>query len=187
MIRLCALFLMTTVLAPAVQAAEILSVEVDHTKGNYTMSSEVWIDATIEQVYEVYRHWDYSTKFSSAIVEARDLEPDEQGRARFYIRHKGCVLFFCRSFERQGYVEFDPNTLLLAFADPDVSDFHFSNERWQFVTRDGGTVVIYNLAMRPKFWIPPGIGPFLIKRKLKNKGGDAIDRIELIAQGIGNE
>jgi hypothetical protein len=37
--------------------------------------------------------------------------------------------------------------------------------------------------MQPKFWVPPAIGPFIIKRKLKNDGGDAIDRIEAIAKG----
>jgi len=41
--------------------------------------------------------------------------------------------------------------------------------------------------MKPKFWIPPGIGPYLIKRKLRNSGSDAIDRIELIAQAIVSE
>jgi hypothetical protein len=36
--------------------------------------------------------------------------------------------------------------------------------------------------MQPKFWVPPGIGPYVIKRKLKSDGGDAIDRIEAIAR-----
>lgn len=174
-------------LSPVAQSADILSVEVESEDGTYTLSSEVWFDATIDQVFEVYRHWEYSPKFSSAIVEARDLPPDEQGRAQFYIRNRGCVLFFCQSFERHGYLEAEGNTELRAFADPKSSDFHHSNESWRFVERDGGTVVSYDLSMAPKFWIPPGIGPYLIKRKLKKNGDEAVDRIELIAQGIGGE
>jgi hypothetical protein len=38
--------------------------------------------------------------------------------------------------------------------------------------------------MEPDFWIPPGIGPYLIKRKFRNNGGDAIDRIEAIAREL---
>jgi len=185
-IRLC-FFWLACAVAPAAQAADILSIQVDSEDGIYTMTSEVWFDASIEQVYEVYRYWDYATRFSSAIVEARDIEPDGQGRAQFYIRNKGCVLFFCQTFVRQGYIEAEKNSVIRAYSDPEVSDFHLSDESWELVAHDGGTIVTYNMTMRPKFWIPPGIGPFLIKRKLKKNGGQAVDRIELIAQGIGNE
>ena len=168
----------------AAQAAELRSVSVDYDDGHYTMASVVWFDATVEQVYDVFRSWDLSTQFSSTIVEARDIAPDETGKPGFYIRHEGCVLFFCRSFERRGHVELEPGTVLRAYADPQTSDFHLSNETWTFAAEDGGTVVNYELLMKPKFWVPPGIGPFLIKRKLRKGGGDAVDRIESIAQGL---
>ncbi|MCP4303147.1 MAG: hypothetical protein GY783_21400 [Gammaproteobacteria bacterium] len=165
-------------------AAEIRSVNVEHSKGRYTMVSEVWFDATVPQVYEVFRQWDLSTQFSSAIVESRDEAADEYGRPQYYVRNRGCVLFFCLSFERRGYVESEPNEVLRAYANPETSDFLLSNETWTFAEDDDGTVVSYHILMKPKFWVPPGIGPYIIKRKLKNDGGDAIDRIEAIAQGI---
>ena len=164
------------------QAADMRSVNVEYEEGRYTMVSEVWFDATLEQVFEVFRRWDLSTQFSSTIVEARDEAADEYGRPQYYIRHKGCLLFFCRSFSRSGYVELEVNAVLRAFADPETSDFHLSNETWRFKAEDGGTVVSYHLLMKPKFWVPPGIGPYFIKRKLENDGGDAINRIEAIAQ-----
>ena len=176
--------LIVVAFASTTQAAEMISINVDHEKGTYTMRSEVWFDARIAQVYDVFRYWDNSTKFSSAIVESRDVEPDEQGRPQFYVRNKGCVLFFCTSFERSGYVEAEHNAVIYAFVNPETSDFHFSNESWKFLERNGGTVVIYDLKMSPKFWIPPGIGPYLIKRKLRKNGSSAIDRIEIIAQAV---
>jgi hypothetical protein len=184
MIRVCALALLLPMTAGA---AEMLSIEVAHEKGTYTMNSEVWFDASVEQVYEVFRYWDNSTKFSSAIVESRDLAPDETGRPGFYVRNRGCVLLFCTAFERQGYVQAEHNTVIYAEVDPDVSDFHLSNESWRFVERDGGTVVIYDFEMQPKFWIPPGIGPYMIKRSLRNNSGNAIERIESIAQAVSIE
>ncbi len=187
MSRRFGIILIVSGLFSTAQAADLLHIDVDHEKGTYTMNSEVWFDASVEQVYEVFRSWDYSTQFSSAIVEARDVGPDDQGRPQFYIRNKGCVLFFCTSFERSGYVEAEENAVILAFVNPETSDFHFSNESWTFEARDGGTVVIYDLEMDPKFWIPPGIGPYLIKRKLRKNGSQAIDRIEVMAQGLGSE
>ncbi len=179
-----ALALLATVKATA---ADLRSVDVDYDDGFYTMQSEVWFDATIEQVYEVFRQWDLSTQFSSTIVAAHDIEPDEQGRPGYYIKHKGCVLFFCLSFERYGLVESEPLVVLKAFADPERSDFKKADETWTFERENGGTVVTYHLHMKPDFWVPPGIGPWAIKRKLKSGGGDAIDRIEVIAQRIGQE
>ena len=168
----------------AAGAAEMRSIDVEHHKGRYTVSSEVWFDATVAQVFEVFRRWDLSTQFSSAIAESRDIAADEYGRPGYYVRNEGCVLFFCRSFVRQGHVELEVNEELRAVANPDISDFKLSNETWTFVAENGGTVVTYRLLMEPDFWVPPGIGPYLIKRKFRNNGGDAIDRIEEIAQEI---
>ena len=176
--------LMSMLLAGAANAAEMRSVEVEHADGRYTMVSEVWFDAKVEQVYEVFRRWDLSTKFSSAIVESADVEADALGRPQFYVRNEGCILLFCKSFVRRGYVESEPNEVLRAYTNPETSDFLLSNETWRFVPENGGTVVSYHILMKPKFWVPPLIGPYLIKRKLRNNGGRAVDRIETIAQGM---
>jgi len=184
MIRRCYILWFAVAVCSTAQAAEMRSIEVEHEDGTYTMSSEIWFDASVEQVYDIFSSWDNSTKFSSAIAESHDVEPDEQGRPQFYVRNKGCVLFFCTSFVRSGYVEAEANVLILASVNPELSDFHFSDESWRFKAADGGTVVVYDLKMSPKFWIPPGIGPYLIKRKLRSNGGRAIDRIEILAQGV---
>lgn len=183
--RATAAVLLTALSVATTSAAELRSIQVDHDKGRYTVASEVWFDATVEQVFEVFRQWDLSTQFSSAITESRDLAVDELGRPGYFVRNQGCLLFFCKSFVRQGYVELTLNEELRAIADPASSDFRLSNESWTFVEENGGTVVSYRLLMEPDFWVPPAIGPYLIKRKFRNNGGDAIDRIEEIAQGIG--
>lgn len=181
----CALVLVLFIAGTA-SAAELRSIEVEHHKGEYSLVSEAWFDAGLEETFDVFRQWDYSTQFSSAIVEAKDLEPDETGRPGFYIQNRGCVLFFCVSLVRQGYVELEHNRVLRAFADPELSDFEFSNEVWTFTEEDGGTSVLYELHMDPKFWVPPAIGPYMIKRKLKQDGGAALPRIEEIAQALGS-
>jgi len=118
----CCLLLLVFATVPTTRAAEVLGIIVDYEQGIYTMNSEVWFDATVEQVYEVFRYWDNSTRFSSAIVESRDVEPDSEGRPQFYVRNKACVLFFCTSFERRGYVEAEKNKVILAFVDPETSE-----------------------------------------------------------------
>jgi hypothetical protein len=163
-------------------AATLRSVTVDRVDGIYVMHSEVWFDVTLERIYAVLRDWDLSTRFSSVVVEARNVEPDEQGRPRYYSRNRACIWFYCRSFERFGWVAAEYLKYIETTVDPEKSDFHVSNERWDFREEDDGTVVVYHLEMKPKFFIPPVIGPAILKRKLKNSGGEAIDRIEAVAK-----
>ncbi len=89
-------------------AADLREVTVDRVDGAYVMRSEVWFDVGIEKIYGVFLDWDLSTKFSSVVVESRDVEPGEDGRPRFYNRNQACILFFCKSFERFGYVSHEP-------------------------------------------------------------------------------
>lgn len=163
-------------------AATLRSVSVEHVDGTYVMRSEAWFDVSIDKIYGVLLDWDLSIKFSSVVVESRNVEPDEFGRRRYYSRNRACLWFFCKSFERYGFVTYERLKYIEATGDPETSDFHISDERWEFREEEGGTVVVYALVMEPKFFIPPLIGPALMKRKLKSGGTDAIDRIEAVAQ-----
>jgi hypothetical protein len=180
--RLPALLALTFGWVAPAQAAELRSIEMEHYSGEYRLVSEAWFDARLDATYYIFSHWDYSSKFSGAIVEARNLPPGLDGRPGFYVKNRGCVLFFCKTLVRQGSLELEPNTVLRAFADPAHSDFEFSNETWTFAEEDGGTSVRYELHMDPKFWVPPGIGPYLIKRKFRRHGLEALGRIEAMAQ-----
>lgn len=170
-------------LLPALgSAAEMRRVEVDYSDGQYTMESEVWFDAGQEAVYDVFLDWDLSPEFSSWIDEARNLEPDESGLSGYYIRNRGCILIMCKSVVREGRVEVERYLMIHAVANPDKSDFELSDETWTFRTEGDQTVVTYRIEMVPKFWVPPLVGPWAIKRKLRSSGGDALNRIEEIAR-----
>lgn len=174
--------LATLLLLPALlDAAEMRRVHVEYDGERYRMESEVLFAVDLEPLYEVFADYDLSPQFSSWIVDARNLGEDEHGRPGYFIHNRGCVLFICKSVVRQGHVEREPNTRLSAFAHADKSDFEVSNEVWTFERVDGGTVVVYTLEMKPKFWVPPVVGPMVIKRKLRSSGGDALDRIEALA------
>ena len=177
-----ALLLILVLLPTLGSAATLRNVTVDRIDGNYVMRSEVWFDASIEKIYGVFLDWDLSTKFSSVVVESRNVEPGDDGRPRFYNRNRACIWFFCKSFERFGYVSYEPLKYIEASADPEKSDFHISDERWEFREEDNGTVVVYDLVFRPKFFVPPLIGPAMMKRRLKTGSVDALDRIEAVAQ-----
>ncbi|HEX5787826.1 MAG TPA: SRPBCC family protein [Woeseiaceae bacterium] len=170
-------------LAPAATgAAELREITVDYDGKTYTVNSRVWFDAPQQAVYDVFADWDLSEQFSSVIVEARDLGRDENGVRRFYVRNRACVLFFCKTTERTGSVTEEPPTEIVATANPAESDFALCEERWSFAPDDEGTLMHYTMHMQPSFWVPPVVGPWAIKRELREKAGEVIERIEALAQ-----
>ena len=165
-------------------AAELESVSVDRVGGRYYLRSETRFSASQEQLYSVLTNYDLFTKFTSAFSESRNVAPDENGRPRFYNRMEGCVLFFCVTFDRHGYLELEPKSRIKAFVDPEQSDFRHSVETWEIHEEDEETTrLIYQFEMEPDFWVPPVIGPFYIRRALKAGAVDAVNRIEAVALG----
>ena len=178
------LFLAGLLLPVFANAAEMRTVQVEYEGGYYYLESEVWFDVGRKAIFEVFLDWELAEEYSSIIVEARNVGPDEFGGMGYYIHNRGCILFFCKSALRNGSVTSEPYEYIRAIADPETSDFELSEEVWSFRIEDDGTIVRYEMKMKPAFWIPPIVGPYLMKRKLRNDGGDAIDRIEDIAQQL---
>lgn len=164
-----------------IYAAELRDVVVEKIGDRYHLTSITYFEASQSQLYKVLTDFDKYLSFSSAFVEAENREPDEQGRPGFYTKMEGCALLFCKTYIRIGYLELQPEHDIVAVADPEQSDFAYSRERWQLIPEGDGTIMIYNFEMEPGFWVPPLIGPYVIKRALKAGGGNAVGRIETVA------
>lgn len=182
--RLPLLFLLAFLLPvqPSV-TADLREIAVERIDERYHMSSEAWFAAGREEVYRVLTDYDLFVQFSSAFVETRNVPRDDSGRPRFFTRMQGCILFFCKTVVRQGHLLLKPHSEIVAVAAPERSDFSYSRERWRLEPSGNGTLLHYDFEMEPAFWVPPVIGPFVIKRKLKADGAEAIDRIEALALG----
>jgi ribosome-associated toxin RatA of RatAB toxin-antitoxin module len=165
-------------------SAELRDVVVEREDNHYELRSEALFDVSPESLYDVLSNYDLFTKFTSAIVESRNVEADEEGRPRFYSRMEGCVMLWCKSFIRNGHLLLKPKTEIIAISNPDESDFTLSKERWELVPEGEGTVLIYEFEMEPDFWVPPVIGPYLIMRALRAGAERAINRIEALAVAI---
>jgi len=164
-------------------SAELRDIQVERNDNYYRLISETWFDVSPEAIYLVFSNYDLFTKFTSAIAESRNVEPDDRGRPQFFSRMEGCVFLWCKSFVRNGFLVLDPFNEIIAISDPEISDFKLSRESWRMTPEDGGTLLIYEFHMIPDFWVPPVIGPYLIKRALKSGGDKAVNRIEALALG----
>ena len=99
-------------------AAELRSIDVWLEDGRYHLISKSIIEAKQDDLYAVLTDYELFKKFTSAIVASKNDEPDEQGRPQFYTRMEGCVLLYCKTFVRRGYLLLTFNHVITAITDP---------------------------------------------------------------------
>lgn len=171
------------VMSSAIYPADLREVTVERDDKRYRLVSQTHFDASAKDLYRVLTDYDLFTEFSSVFVESRNVRAGSNGKPRYFTKMEGCMLFFCKSFVRVGELTLTPDTEIIALADPEQSDFEYSRERWILIPEGNGTLLVYDFELEPSFWVPPVLGPFVMKRVLKAGGTNAVDRIEALAQG----
>ncbi|MDH3648014.1 MAG: SRPBCC family protein [Gammaproteobacteria bacterium] len=145
------------------------------------MASETYMDAPPDAVFKILADYDGFTRISKIFTETRYLERDEIGNGLVYSRAEGCVLFFCTKLERVEQLTVIPGREIVAVALPEQSDVDYSIGRWVLEPEGDGTRVLYGLEFKPSFWVPPLLGPLILRSKLRSRGREAADRVEELA------
>lgn len=171
-------------IAAAASTATLRSIDVGRKDGIYSLHAETLLDASPEAIVQVLLDYERFGRISSVYKDFGYLDPMPDGTPVVYTRTEGCLLFYCMSMMRveQLYVDLPGNIRTVAM--PDRSDFKRSISEWSLEPEASGTRMIYTLEMEPDFFVPPVIGPWYLKRTLKRGGGDALERIERLAQAV---
>jgi hypothetical protein len=165
-------------------AATIESIDVERDHGVYSLDAETVMDASPEAIASVLLDYEHFGRISHVYKEYGFLEPAPDGTPIVFTRMEGCLLFYCKSLTRVERLEEARPGYIRTVTLPDQSDFNRSVSEWFIEETSEGTRLRYTLEMEPKFWVPPVIGPAYLKRTLLRGGGDAIDRIEYLAQQV---
>jgi hypothetical protein len=165
--------------------AEVRSFQMDRISQRYHIVSETFIDVPVAAVYAVLIDYDHYDRISSIFEESRYLERNADGSGLVYTKAHGCVAFFCTTVERVETLDVVPDSQIVATVIPERSDTRYSRAEWRLRPEGGGTLLHYELEMEPDFWVPPLIGPALVKRALRQGGARAALRIEGLAREAG--
>lgn len=181
MVARIAAIVVLTLIAPAVSAADLRSLDVDRKGGHIFVASETYFDARPDAVFDILSDYDGFHRISKVFTETRYLERDEIGNGTVYSKAEGCILFFCSEIERVEELVLTPGHEIVATAIPEQSDVDFSVSRWVVEPEGQGTRVFYGTEFKPSFWIPPVLGPLILRAKLHKKGTEAAQRVEELA------
>jgi hypothetical protein len=164
-------------------AAEIRTLDFTRDGDIYRVASDVYMAAPPGGVYAVLIDYENLDRLSSAFLETRFIEPIEDGRGLVYLHMEACILFFCRDVKLTEEIRVVPETRVEVTILPAQSDLNYGRSSWDIAAVDDGSLVHYELEMQPSFWIPPIIGPMIMKAVARRKGLRAARRVEALAAG----
>ncbi len=176
-------------LADGARAVEVRLVEVRADHGRYVVQGESLIAAPRDFVFGVLADYEHFDRLAGGIAETRWLPAEDDGTPLAYTRIETCVWFFCRRIEKVERFRLLPPDRVVTEALPDRSDFRYNITSWRLEEVGGQTRVFYHAVFEPDFWVPPLIGPWAIKRKLRltaEQMGSTIEKLQHAAPPAGN-
>lgn len=163
-------------------AAQFHALEISRDGDIYRLSADVYLDAPLPQVYRVLTDYNHLTRISRVIRRSRLLERPDAHTALVYMESRACVLFFCHTIKEIQKVTESPPGTLTAAAIPELSNVKHDESDWHLQAEGRGTRMQWTLTIEPEFWIPPLIGPALVKSQLRAEGEFSARGIEKLAR-----
>jgi hypothetical protein len=174
--------LLLTLLNPLARAAELAELEVSEGEGIYRISLAMQVQAPAHYVRRVLTDYARIYRLNPAITESEILPSSDDGVVRVRTRIRDCIAFFCKEIDVVEDVrESGPDGLQVTTV-PALSSFKSGSAEWQIHGMGDRSQVIYQAEMEPDFYIPPLIGSFVIKQRLRETMLTSLARIECIAR-----
>ena len=150
----------------SVLAEDIERLNVRYEEGVYFVSITYTVNATLESVRKVLTDYSNLHMLDPAIYEIQILkEPCEDSERVKTLIHE-CFLFFCKDIVRTEDIYEDEQGNLVAKIVEKMSDMKSGESRWEFQELDGKVEINFSSRMEPDFWVPPLIGPGILKESL---------------------
>ena len=162
-------------------AADIQHLEATHDDDRYKLTFEVVLNAERDKVWNIMTDYNRLTRVSKVIVESRILKKEDENRHRVGVTLHACVLIFCKTMKKVVDIQAWPQNDIVVIDDPALSDFSYSVERWRVVAEGAKTRLYYSAEMVPDFFIPPLIGPWLMKSFLQKEIKATAIQVEALA------
>lgn len=169
-------------LVPVCVSAETIErLEAGHSDNRYTLSFEVVLDAARDKVWRIMTDYENLPRLSKVITESHILKTEHSREHRVGVTFHACILIFCKTMKKVVDIQVWPQNDIVVIGDPALSDFSYSVERWRVDAEGPKTRLRYTAEMVPDFFIPPLIGPWLVKSFLEKEIQATATKVEELA------
>lgn len=180
-----ALLVGSLLVVSSAQAGRVDHVAVGYDKGVYQVAVSSWIALSQAELVELLTDYEKVSAANEAIKEVTILPSPAEGVTRLAATLEVCVWFYCKKLKQVQDMTLVSAGLLEAKMLPEQSDYKFGEASWHMITEHEGTRLMFNVAVEPDFWVPPLIGPMVIKRKMREEAVETVEGIEALAQHDG--
>jgi hypothetical protein len=175
------LLLVGILVAIITHASDMLEAKVSHHSGLYMLELDAWIAAPAPQVHQLLTAYNQLEQVNPAIKESTIIKTYSAVHHRVSSVIEACIAFFCKRLMQVWDVEQRANGDIVASIVPEASNFHFGYAHWVLHEENGGTRLHFTTRLEPAFWVPPLIGPWLIRYKLRQEGLESVENLERLA------
>jgi len=172
--------------ACGLRAGEVEHAAVEQEDGRYSLDLVMRIDSDPAVVYELVTDYAGLARISDTIVESDVITAADADGIRRRLVTQTCVWFFCfKATMVEDVRETDDRAILTSMV-PALSDYHYGTSRWQVSTAGVGTRIHFTTTLEPDFWVPPLIGPWLMKQKMRAEAERTVLTIERLTRNKPN-
>ena len=172
-------------------AAHVQQANVDYDHGIYRLQLDATVDLPIEQAWRSLLDYQRIPLMNKTVNALRQLPASPDGNTRLELSSKVCVPIYCAKVRQtqtmyigveQAQGDKPAARALLALIDPAQSDFHAGHLRWRLESLSAESSRLYFSAeLEPSVWLPPLVGPWMVKKRLVELALDAANGLERVA------
>lgn len=168
-------------LSAPLPAATIVSTEVTNHGQRYYVTYEALLNADAERVRAVITDYEQYHRLSAVVAESRVLDRHAAGVLRIRLLLKPCIWIFCVSMPKVSDVFNADNGEIVYVGVPEHSRFRSTHEHIRIIPDDGRTRVRYEADLVPAFYVPPFLGPLVVKRRIQQELEVVANKVEALA------
>lgn len=163
-------------------AGEVVSVSVERFDQRYVVEIDARFTTSAERLRELLTDFPHLNRINDSIQRSEILETNSPRHHCVRTEAKVCVAMLCKTIVQVQDVSVLPDGNLLATIRATRSDFSYGVARWDFWKEDTTTRMRFRSEIEPAFWVPPFIGPWLIRRALHDEALKSVANLERLAE-----
>lgn len=172
--------------SPSIDAAEMRASTLHKDGDRYHVVLQMHIDAPVARVFALLSDFSRMSTLNPGVRESEVLA--QQGDASLVrLRVHACAALFCRDFTQQQSMHarrVGDEYRIDAEVAPEHSDMRYGTAHWSLRhcgSESGtGTCMDFESTMEPGIWIPPLVGPWLIRRSMVEQTIETATTIEAL-------
>ena len=171
-----------TLLVSCAAYAKLTHTDIEVVGNAYRYQFEADIAAPFDDTRAVVTDYNHLKRINDGVIESRIVKTYGKHKLKRELLMEQCVLVFCFDLRFTEQVEEHGRNKIVARIIPEESNFRRGIATWQLeAIGPANTRLRVNAEQEPDFWIPPVIGPTMIKHVFRKEIEETTQKIELAA------